>query len=222
VFAAFGPDEELQLYGRGLRRRLPTMVDGDERRIRMMYSLAFSLPGTPVLFYGEEIGMAENLAIEGRYSVRSPMQWSAEPKAGFTTADKPCRPLVEDGPFAFGELNVTTQRRDPDSLLNWMERLIRRRRECPELGWGVWSLLDAGDSAVFAQRSDWEDSTVVAVHSFAGRDARARLVVEGDGALVDLFEHEEHELDAGEVTVDLAPYGARWFRVRRPGRRLPP
>ena len=78
VFARFGPDEDLQLYGRGLRRRLPTMLDGDEQAIRMIYSLVFSLPGTPVLFYGEEIGMGENLAIEGRYSVRSPMQWSSE------------------------------------------------------------------------------------------------------------------------------------------------
>ena len=80
VFAAFGPEEELQLYGRGLRRRLPTMVGGDERRMRMLYSLAFALPGTPVLFYGEEIGMAENLAIPGRYSVRAPMQWSDGPQ----------------------------------------------------------------------------------------------------------------------------------------------
>ena len=110
VFAAFGPEEELQLYGRGLRRRLPTMVDGDERRIRMMYSLAFSLPGTPVLFYGEEIGMAENLAIEGRYSVRAPMQWAAEPNGGFTSASEPCRPLVDDGPFGFREVNVTRQK----------------------------------------------------------------------------------------------------------------
>jgi trehalose synthase len=222
VFAAFGPEKDLQLYGRGLRRRLPTMLGGDERRIRMMYSLAFSLPGTPVLFYGEEIGMAENLAIEGRYSVRSPMQWSGEPHAGFTTGDEPCRPLVEEGPFGFGKVNVTSQRRDAHSLLNWMERLIRRRRECPELGWGEWSLLDAGDPAVFAQRSDWEDSTVVAVHSFAGRGTQARLVIEGEGSLVDLFEHEEHELEAGEVTLDLPPHGARWYRVRRAGQRLPP
>ncbi|MGI9080811.1 MAG: alpha-amylase family protein, partial [Thermoleophilaceae bacterium] len=81
VFSAFGPDESLQLYGRGLRRRLPPMLDGDQQAIRMVYSLAFSLPGTPVLFYGEEIGMGENLAIEGRLSVRSPMQWSEEPNA---------------------------------------------------------------------------------------------------------------------------------------------
>jgi maltose alpha-D-glucosyltransferase/alpha-amylase len=222
VFDAFGPDKELQLYGRGLRRRLPTMLDGDERRIRLVYSLVFSLPGTPVLFYGEEIGMAENLAIEGRYSVRAPMQWSNEPQAGFTTGAEPVRPLVEDGPFGYPDVNVARQRRDPDSLLNWMERLIRRRRECPELGWGEWTLLDPGDPAVFAQRSDWNESTVVAVHNLAARDAEARIDVGGEGALVDLFSDQDHELEGGAATLALGPYDARWFRVRRPGRRLPP
>jgi maltose alpha-D-glucosyltransferase/alpha-amylase len=222
VFAAFGPEKDLQLYGRGLRRRLPTMVGGDERRIRLAYSLAFSLPGTPVLFYGEEIGMAENLAIEGRYSVRSPMQWSSEPHAGFTTADEPCRPIVDDGPFSYREVNVASQRRDPHSLLNWMERLIRRRRECPELGWGDWMILDPGDDAVFAHRCDWEDSSIVAVHNLAGRNASAHLVVGGEGELVDLFEDEDHDIDAGEITLELPPYAARWYRIRRPGARLPP
>jgi trehalose synthase len=222
VFAAFGPEKELQLYGRGIRRRLPTMLDGDGRRLRLVYSLAFSLPGTPVLFYGEEIGMAENLAIEGRYSVRAPMQWSADPQAGFTTAEEVVRPVVEDGRFGYREVNVTRQRRDTESLLNWMERLIRRRRECPELGWGEWALLDSGDPAVFAHRSDWEGSTIVAVHNLAGREARARLELGGEGALVDLFHDDERELDGGEVTIELPPYGAHWFRVRRPGQRLPP
>jgi len=222
VFDAFGPDKKLQLYGRGIRRRLPTMLGGDERRIRLAYSLAFSLPGTPVLFYGEEIGMAENLALEGRYSVRVPMQWSAEPQAGFTTAEEAARPIVENGPFGYRELNVTRQRRDPDSLLNWMERLIRRRRECPELGWGKPALLQSGDAAVFAQRSDWEGSTVVAVHNLAGRDARAQLELGGDGSLVDLFHDEEHDLNDGAAGLELSPYDARWYRVRRPGRRLPP
>ncbi len=84
VFDAFGPDEDMQLFGRGLRRRLPTMLDGDPNRIRMVYSLLFSLPGTPVLFYGEEIGMGENLEIEGRMSVRTPMQWSDGSNGGFS------------------------------------------------------------------------------------------------------------------------------------------
>ena len=84
VFDAFGPDKDMQLYGRGLRRRLPPMLGGDERRMRMTYSLAFSLPGTPVLFYGEEIGMAENLEIPGRLAVRTPMQWTAGETGGFS------------------------------------------------------------------------------------------------------------------------------------------
>ena len=78
VFDAFGPKPDMQVYGRGLRRRLPPMLDGDQRRIRMVYSLLFALPGTPVLFYGEEIGMGENLAVEGRFAVRTPMQWTPE------------------------------------------------------------------------------------------------------------------------------------------------
>ena len=80
VFAAFGPEERMQVYGRGLRRRLPPMLDGDPRRIRMVYSLLFSLPGTPVLFYGEEIGMGEDLDAEGRLAVRTPMQWTVGPQ----------------------------------------------------------------------------------------------------------------------------------------------
>ena len=222
VFAAFGPDEELQLYGRGLRRRLPTMLEGDQRRIRMVYSLMFSLPGTPVLFYGEEIGMAENLDIEGRYSVRAPMQWSNEQCGGFTESEEPCRPVVEGERFGYRQVNVAAQRRDPDSLLNWMERLVRRRRECPELGWGDWELLRPGAEAVFSHRVDWRGQTVVAVHNLADREAQAELELGEDGALIDLFQERSHALDDGAVTLSLDPYDARWFRLRRPGLRLPP
>jgi trehalose synthase len=225
VFAAFGPDPDLQLYGRGLRRRLPTMVGGDERRMRMLYSLAFSLPGTPVLFYGEEIGMAENLALEGRMSVRSPMQWSPERHGGFTTADEPCRPLVDDDRFGPAAVNVHDQRRDPDSLLNWMERLIRRRRECPELGWGTATGLDVGDPAVLAHRADRDGSTVVALHNLAGRPVDAAVVLDDagdDAVLVDLFADDDVALDGGRARIGLGPYGARWLRVRRGGQRIVP
>ena len=101
VFAAFGPDPDMQLYDRGLRRRLPTMLGGDQRWIRMAYSLMFSLPGTPTLFYGEEIGMGENLAVEERLAVRTPMQWTDGDTAGFSTAppDALCRPLPTDERF---------------------------------------------------------------------------------------------------------------------------
>ncbi len=217
VFARFGPDESLQLYGRGLRRRLPTMFDGDERALRMVYSLAFSLPGTPVLFYGEEIGMAENVDIEGRYAVRAPMQWA--PDGGFTLPGvEPRRPMVE-GAFGPERVNVKDQRRDPGSLLNWFERLIRRRRECPELGFGSLTILDVGSDAVFAHRVDWEDATIVCLHELAGKPVTVELPVDDGEALVDLFEHADCELPA---TLQLEPYAARWFRIARSGVRLPP
>jgi len=146
VFAAFGPDEDMQVYGRGLRRRLPPMLDGDQRRIRMVYSLLFSMPGTPVLFYGEEIGMGENLAVEGRFAVRTPMQWTSDPKGGgFSTAD----PATFPGPLPTGAygpeaVNVRDQLRDSGSLLAWIRTLIDGYRACPELAWGRYTVLDPG------------------------------------------------------------------------------
>jgi trehalose synthase len=225
VFAAFGPDPGMQLYGRGLRRRLPPMLDGDGARIRMAYSLAFSLPGTPVLFYGEEIGMGENLDLPGRMSVRTPMQWSAEPNAGFSPpgAAALCRPVTDAPGFGPGEVNAAAQRRDGDSLLNWFERLIRRRRECPELGHGRHRPIPTAEPAVMAHRADWDGEAVIAVHHLAGRPGRTRVALdEGEAveALVDLFRDEELTPDGdGGVTVELEPYAHRWFRVRRPGRR---
>ena len=216
VFAAFGPEPDHQLYGRGLRRRLPSMVSGDPDRMRLAYSLAFSLPGTPVLFYGEEIGMEENLEIEGRFSVRSPMQWSSERHRGFTTAGEPARPLAP------GDAEVAAQRRDPESLLTWMELLIRRRRECPELGFGELTILDAGDPAVLAHRCAWADSTILAVHSFAEEPREVRIEVGDAEAVVDLFGTDELKAPGGRVAVELGRYGHRWFRVRRPGQRVAP
>jgi len=228
VFAAFGPDEDMQLFGRGLRRRLPPMLDGDQRRIRMVYSLMFSLPGTPVLFYGEEIGMGENLAVEGRLSVRTPMQWSDERNAGFSDGDASTLPIavVEDATYGSSAVNVADQRRDPESLLNWMERLIRRRSECPEFGWGEWQLIATAEPALFAHRCDWEGSTVIAVHNLSSRACTTTLEIsEPDDCegLIDLLgDRDEVPLEAGGLQLDLDPYAYRWFRVRRRGQRLLP
>ena len=114
VFAAFGPDKDMQLYGRGLRRRLPSMLGGDEQRMRMAYSLAFSLPGTPVLFYGEEIGMAENLDIPGRLAVRSPMQWTGGTNGGFSKAPTLALHPLPDGLYDRTG-SIPADRRSPDA-----------------------------------------------------------------------------------------------------------
>jgi maltose alpha-D-glucosyltransferase/alpha-amylase len=144
------------------------------------------------------------------------MQWS--PDGGFSTASELRRPMVS-GSFGPARVNVATQRRDPDSLLNWFERLIRRRRECPELGFGTLTLLETGAPSVLAHRCDWEGATVVAVHELAGKPVTVALPVEDGDELVDLFGHAEHALPA---TLNLEPYAAHWYRIRRPGVRLPP
>ena len=227
VFEAFGPEEDMQLYGRGLRRRLPPMLDGDQQHARLVYSLLFSLPGTPVLFYGEEIGMGENLTVEGRMSVRTPMQWSDDANAGFSEA-KPSRlrrPVVE-GRFGPMAINVAEQRRDPQSLLNWMERIIRRRRETPALGWGASRVLVTGDHSVLAHRSDWEGTTVVLVHNLASEPRSVRIEVGppvGDNQLVDLLDQGRAvtAMDDGCLELKLEGYGYRWFRVEQDGGRAP-
>jgi trehalose synthase len=228
VFDAFGPEEDMQLFGRGLRRRLPTMLDGDPQRIRMVYSLLFSLPGTPVLFYGEEIGMGENLEIEGRMSVRTPMQWTDEKNGGFSKArpSRLRRPVVEGrfGPLA---VNVAAQRRDPDSLLSWMERLIRRRRETPELGWGTWEVVRTDVPSVLAHRCDWEGRTVVAAHNLGEQPCVVRLQlgdVPEDGKLDDLLDERGafRDIEDGSLELKMDGYGFRWLRINTPDQHTPP
>jgi glycosidase len=224
VFAAFGPSRSMQLYGHGLRRRTAAMIGGDGPRLRMAWSLMLSLPGTPVIFMGDEIGMGENLAIPDRMSVRVPMQWTAGRNGGFSTARKSdlVRPMVT-GKLGARHVNVSAQRRDPDSLLSWMERLIRRRKETPELGWGTSTLIETAAPALFAHRCEWRGSTVIAVHNLARRPAKASLDL-GTGRqkvmVHDLL--EERELAPGRdgtLDVHLGAYGYLWLRVVRAGER---
>jgi glycosidase len=218
VFEAFGPEERMQLFGRGLRRRLPPMLEGDPRRVRMVYSLMFSLPGTPVLFYGEEIGMGENLDAEGRMAVRTPMQWNAGKNGGFSNAapSKLPKKLV-DGGFGPTHVNVADQRRDPDSLLHFIETIVRHYRNAPEFGWGTFELLEQPNTAVIAHALGWDEGKVVALHNFASEPADVSLTIPGAEAstnLGDLLTGESIPVSPqGEVEIPLDGYGYRWLRV---------
>jgi len=218
VFAAFGPEPSMQVYGRGLRRRLAPMLDGDPRRIRMVHSLLFSLPGTPVLFYGEEIGMGENPELEGRMAVRTPMQWTSGPNGGFSRAQprRLRRPLTTGG-YGPEFVNVADQRRDPESLLSFLKLLIRRYRECPELGWGSFEVLDQPHACVLAHLCRWEDGSMVAVHNLGPEPRTVPLTLEGCDSshrLEDLLQERTTPLDdKGRAELALEGYGYRWLRV---------
>src|SRR5436190_1197253 len=197
VFKAFGPDEHTQLYDRGIRRRLAPMLGGDRRRLELAYSLMFTLPGTPVIRYGDELGMGDDLGLPERYAARTPMQWSPDRHGGFTTARRPLRRLVNDPIYGYRRVNVADQRRDPDSFLNWTERTIRMRKECPEIGWGDWKILPTGTQQVMAMRYDWDDRTSVFLHNFADKPCAVRLRIEGPNGniLTNLLRPERSDAD---------------------------
>jgi len=217
VFAAFAPDPEHREYGRGIRRRLAPMLGNDPRRIRLALALTMALPGTPVLMYGDELGMGEDLSLPGRLAVRSPMQWSDRAAGGFSAADQTYRPTRPDGPFGYQAVNVSAQRHQPDSLHAWVTNTIRVRRECPELGWGQWRTLPVGDPRVLAIEYHWRDGCVVTLHNLSAEPATAQLpgdlsispssrdVVEvlGDGVSPTAIGPE----------IELAGYGYRWLRL---------
>ncbi|UNK44361.1 alpha-amylase family protein [Arthrobacter sulfonylureivorans] len=227
VFAAFGPEQQMQLYGRGLKRRLPPMLGGDPRQIRMVYSLLFSLPGTPVLYYGEEIGMGENLDAEGRLAVRTPMQWTDGPNAGFSTAESEqlISPIV-DGGFGPQFVNAAQAKRDSDSLWNFMATLIKRYRECPELGWGHFEILKQPEKSVLAHRCTWEESSMVLLHNLSSDPVTVELdLATADRPaemlqavlLLDLLGDADVKIaEDGTCTLPLEGFGYKWLRLQHP------
>lgn len=170
--------------------------------------------------------MGENLEAEGRLAVRTPMQWSDEPGAGFSLADPDRFPApLTEGEFGPAAVNVAAQRRDPESLLNWFERLIRRRRETPELGLGRWQTIENDAAAVLTHRCDWDGATVVAIHNFSPEPCEVRLRLDDLDdvvALHDLLGGGYEEPTDDGFRLKIGRYGYRWLRVQRHGQRLTP
>jgi maltose alpha-D-glucosyltransferase / alpha-amylase len=214
VFDVFARSPKERAFGRGIRRRVPAMLRGDRRRIELVYSLLFSLPGTPVLGYGDEIGMGDDLDLPERMSVRTPMQWSAEPGGGFSSAteDGLTPYLISTGDFGHERINLEDQRRDPGSLVNWIRATVEARRKLPEIGQGRLVLLKTDNPAVFAHACESRGRGIAAVHNLSpepcafglnGLDRELR-----DESLP--ADREYGEFDPARVA--LGPYGYRWLR----------
>lgn len=214
VLDAYAPEADMRLYDRGIRRRLAKMLDGDQAKLRLIYSLLLSLPGTPVINLGEEIGLGDDLALNDREAGRTPMQWNAhEPHGGFTTAprERQRRPVVDQGDFAFSKLNVEAQRADPDSLLNFFRRAIRAYKDAPALGRGEWSFPKSGHKGVLVHRADWRGSHAVAFHNLTGEPKTVRAELPEDPIHL-LADADYGPPDAGRL--QLGPYGFRWFKSK--------
>jgi maltose alpha-D-glucosyltransferase / alpha-amylase len=219
VFKACAPKANMQLYDRGIRRRMAPMLGGDRRRIELALSLLFTLPGTPMIQYGDEIGIWDDLSLPERECARTAMQWSSDHYGGFSRANKRTVPIVDDAKRGYKKVNVADQRRDPSSLFNWTERRIRARKELPEIGWGECTVIAADSPSVLVLRYVWRDVAVVVVHNFADHEQTVHFDVrtEDGGSLHDVFDEDHSKADAsGSHTLTLGPYMHKWFRVGGP------
>jgi maltose alpha-D-glucosyltransferase / alpha-amylase len=162
--------------------------------------------------------MGDNLKLPERNCARTPMQWSTEPNAGFTKSDKPVMPVISAGPYGFEHVNVAAQRRDPNSLMNWMERIIRMRKETPEIGWGDFSFISAQATDILIMRYEWRDNSVIIVHNFSPFPREVSFSV-GTGpkqacSLINLLSDDHSQpIDGNRHRILLEPYGYRWYRV---------
>lgn len=217
VMNAFAPQEDMRIFGRGIRRRLAPMLDDDPRRLQLAYSLLYTLPGSPVLLYGDEIAMGDDLSRERRKSVRLLMQWSSEHNGGFSSvpASELTYPPVPDGPWGSKARNVTAQRLDSASFLNWVVRLHAAWHDCPELGQGTAEIVPSSDARIFAHRCRLGSRFLLAVHNLGDEevDVALELVEEDTHFLLELFADASYKpWKPGRKRIKLNPYGYRWFR----------
>lgn len=215
VFQEFGPDTTMQLYNRGIRRRLAPMLKNDRKRLELAYSLLFSLPGTPVMRYGDEIGMGDNLSLQERESVRTPMQWDASDNGGFSIADKTKKPVINFGVYDYHHVNVEEQRIDPKSLLNWMTHMVRCRKEFSEIGTGDWKILQTASPHVLVIQYNKPDRSLLTIHNFSNESQTLDIPLENISTVKSVLDNHHTATKNPNATwhIVLSPYDYCWFRL---------
>jgi maltose alpha-D-glucosyltransferase/alpha-amylase len=205
------PDPAMIVYDRGIRRRLAPMLGGDLNRLKLAYALLFALPGTPVIFYGEEIGMGENLGLAERAAVRTPLQWSPARNGGFSAAAPGdlVRALPGDPRYGPQSVSIRDQNRDDGSLLNFIRQVVRTRRAHPEIGWGRCEVQDA-DPRVLALSYRWRGNRLLAISNLSGDTVPVDLDAAEDWQPV-LGRPEAAEDEARAGRLRLPPWGYCWL-----------
>ncbi|MBI3455420.1 MAG: maltose alpha-D-glucosyltransferase [Candidatus Rokubacteria bacterium] len=223
MYYAYAQDPRMKL-NIGIRRRLAPLLENDRRKIELLDSLLFTLPGTPIVYYGDEIGMGDNIHLGDRNGVRTPMQWSADRNAGFSRADagQLYSPVIDDPVYGYQAVNVEAQLRTPSSFLHWMRRLIATRKKTRAFGRGTLRFLNPGNTRVLAHLREYQEEAILVVHNLANaaepvaldlREFRGAVPVEmlGDARFPAIGEQP--------YFLSLGPYGFYWFRLHRPATR---
>jgi maltose alpha-D-glucosyltransferase/alpha-amylase len=205
----------------GIRRRLAPLLDNNRDEVELMHAILFSLPGSPVLYYGDEIGMGDNVYLGDRDGVRTPMQWTGDRNAGFSRADWAqlyLQPLM-DPVYGFQAVNIEAQLRTPYSFLRWLHRFVALRKEHPVFGLGTYEALVSENPRIFAHVRRWEDDIILCVHNVARSAQAVELDLREYAGLVpeEMFGRTRFPA-IGELPylLTLTPRGFFWFQLREP------
>ncbi|MBD0266788.1 MAG: maltose alpha-D-glucosyltransferase [Cyanobacteria bacterium Co-bin8] len=218
MYRVYAHDPEMRV-NLGIRRRLAPLLDNDRRQIELLNSLLLALPGTPVLYYGDEIGMGDNVYVGDRNGVRTPMQWTPDRNAGFSRAN-PHRlylPLIVDSEYHYNTVNVEAQRANPNSLLNWMKRLISTRKRYQALGQGDFQMLHPDNRKVLAFTRTHEDEQILVVANLSRFVQTVQLDLLGfKGRVpVEIFGRTEFPaIEEQPYFLSLGPYAFYWFTLK--------
>ncbi len=214
MWEQYAPEPRMRL-NLGIRRRLAPLFDNDQRKIRLAYSLLFTLPGSPILYYGDEIGMGDNIWMEDRNGVRTPMQWEAGPTGGFSEASIQSlyAPVIDNAIYGPERVNVKTQRADAHSLLNTIRRMISIRKQHRSFGRGGFEWMDFQNDKIAASQRTYEDETILAIHNLSDANQKVPYEVKGSVTLMtDLLTQKVFIPVNGNIDIELSPYECLWLK----------
>lgn len=218
MYYAYARDPQMR-RNIGIARRLAPLLENDRRKIELLNSLVFTLPGSPIIYYGDEIGMGDNVHLGDRNGVRTPMQWTADRNGGFSKAD-PSRlylPAISDSVYGYQATNVEGQRQSPHSLLHWMRKMIGVRKHHPAFGRGTLTFLRPRNDKVLAYCREYRGDQLLLVHNLAGSAQSVDLdLTKYQGSVpIELFGNSRFPTIGKELyTLSLGPYGYYWFMLR--------
>lgn len=220
VIDAFAPDEEMSVYQRGIRRRLAPMLKGDRKRLAFCHAVLFSLPGVPVMRYGDEIGMGDDLDLEERYAVRTPMQWAGSQGGGFSDADPETfiAPMIDHGPYRYQKINVADSLLHRNSLLHCIIDIANTRSEFPEIGVAPFRLITIDNDAVLGIYYETDTRSILTFVNFSDKPVNftARGIRHATWTACLADKRYDDALVCGKtVALNLSGYGYRWFWTDR-------
>ncbi len=217
LFKAYANDPHTK-FNIGINRRLAPLMNNDRRKVELLHAILFSLPGSPVLYYGDEIGMGDNVYLGGRSGVRTPMQWNMNINAGFSTANpqKLYLPVINDPVYRHETVNVLTHEENPSSLLWWMKQIISMRKRLMAFGRGNIKFIDSNNSKILSFSRTFEKQRIIVVANLSQFSQAATLDLSEfkDCDITETFSQNRFKnIENGEYDITIGPYGYFWFQV---------